>query len=624
MSYPISQKINPYAQQTSMGVNNNSNTPVVDANTITQGITQNSVLKGVSDNQEDGLFSMKTFLISLPIWIGMCFGMDKFNQGCRNQEGKTNLLNKIAETGDKITKKFPFIETLIEKTQLAKKNFMKDFVTPKHPLFYSLFKTPAKPENSQAISTTRGPIAEVASEAAQKLEKYKAKSGDILLDGKPVDFVDLTKNAHTEDNIKKIIKICDSMKDKSFKLEQAGKIPLSKKITGSEKYLSEILPKFISNTLFKKEIYFSEYANKLKAMRLEIPAESKLGALLPRTVFRAISGIVQGSGGSKIGILMAAYFVGEAVKKGIEAKGPGEKHKTFIENFVYNTSWFLTMPLAAAIMYHVGGLKYIGMKLAKDLPKDQEAKSIEGFRTKLTEFNNKRFNNQNDYNTAKAEIKALLKADTGSKIKNVIYSPLKAFGRIWDVGLERINPYIRKDAGKMEEFFKTLPNNLKRGTGFALRFGLFMFAISPFLAKICAQASDGIFGKPKKSVLDEDKESEKELPPLTIPKQDATPKLVQATQPSQTLQPTQPIQQNTNLNDNQMISTPNQNIANSYASQRDIISNPQEPVRRYIPSSEPVEIREVLTDEQKKNINKALAKSETSESISQKRLKKKD
>ena len=57
-------------------------------------------------------------------------------------------------------------------------------------------------------------------------------------------------------------------------------------------------------------------------------------------------------------------------------------------------------------------------------------------------------------------------------------------------------------------FFRKMGYWTKNAAGYPLRFGLAMFVLMPFVANATTKISNFIFGKPKNSVLDEDKEDE--------------------------------------------------------------------------------------------------------------------
>lgn len=625
MSYPINQKINPYSQ-TSMGVSgiNNPQLQNVDTDTITQGIAQNSVLKGVSNSseQDESKNMLITAGITVPVWAAMCLAMDKFNSKCGGTYDKS-LVGRVGAWGERIGNKFSSVETFLKKVDSWKTSF-KTKIVPKSKILSAYFNTPAKPVNKMALTMSGGTSREIASDAVQKLEKHLKSGGtlNLIQDGKQITdskqieayVKKLSETSHTEEGVKNIIQLCEQQGlEGHTKGNQFGKIPFVK----GEKYLSDSIP-FLKK--FDREIHFSEYANKLKSFNNG--NTTHLGRVLPKGMLKVVEGLTNGTAGGKVAVLMGAYFVADAIKKTIDAPNEnGEKRKTFAENLIYNVGWYVTMPIGMALMYRTGGLKYIGMS------KDQ----VEAYRAKLDGFNksveagkygiNDKAKYISDKNELQKSLKEMLKGDldsvktdaVGTKaskfVKNLVYKPLKTAANFLTVGLESIKSYnpkgITKESGlleKAEQFFTNGKAQGFKGTGGAvLRFGLFMFTIAPFLGKIAAKCSHIIFGKPAKSVLDEEKEPEKEQQ-LTIPQQDTPPHVLLSqsnTSQPQTQLPLvapimQPAQRSMNLANSQIVSSdPQDNLVNMYQKtgptvDRNMMTSQEKPVRRYIPSSEGV------------------------------------
>lgn len=656
MSYPINQKINPYSP-VAMGVNN-SQAPNVDADAIAQGITQNSVLKGVSgDEQEKNPWL--TPVLTIPVAIAISLGLDKFNASCGGDYDKS-LIGQMGTWGEKIGLKIRKTLTFVEKieTQIINaKSWIKTKIINPSKILSAIFNTPAQPDNKMALSMFKGTPSEIASSAIQKIEKHVENKGTLKINGKEVTdleklkayVAELAKDTHTDDGIKKVMELCKEQGNDivTLKTSAPGKIPLSDLIFGKPKYLSEVLPESLSKIL-TKETRFSEDFNKLKAF--ENGNKTVLGKSLPKGMLRVLEGLTNSTGG-KLGIIMGAFFIADAIKKTIDApKGNGEKRKTFAENLIYNVGWYLTAPLGLAIIYKPGGLKYIGLN-------DTQVKE---YRKLLNEFNEKaktgQIKDKAIYNDAKKTLKIKLKeilkqstinvketdsiaTKTGKFFANLIRKPLRLGANILTLGLEQpeaFNPkgignvkskenLIESILGKMEQFFKNgKAKGVKGFAGGAMRFGLFMFVIAPFLGKIAAKCSHIVFGKPTKSVLDEEKESEQEkekerqiISPIMPQQQVQTLAQVQTpTQSSPVMTPMQPIQQNANLTYNQ---TPTEqgNMVNMYKTQpttgESIISTSDEPVRTYIPSSDGVKIDKSVYQEQENKANSAITKSYNAE-----------
>lgn len=624
MSYPINQKINPYSQA-STGANS-LQLQNIDPNTVTQEVVNNSALKGVANNNPDdsmlgGMFSPKTFLISLPLWPLMVLAVDKFNKACGGDKG---ILNKAGELGDKIAQRVKPLETFAEKMSQARADFMEKFVTPKHKIIYSILKTPARPENKSAVSTEAGPIGEITGNAIEKLKMHLECGGKLTLNGKDItktELEELAQKSHAKETVEKVLEICKQQSGKTdavMQITKGGKLPIGKE----PKYLTDIWP--ATKKFLLRDVRFSEYTNKLEALTKGL-GKSNIGKLFSNASLRGFGAVMQGFHSGAIGMLMGAYFLAEPIKKAIEAPNEkGEKRKTFIESFVNLTMFMATMSLAAKVMYHIGGLKYIGMT----------EKQVEEFRNSLQSLKERVKGNlisKNEHADEVKKLKTLLKGDIeklktdsfGTKaiktLKNIIYKPLKLGGKLWDTGLERIPAYAGKDANILERIPKGIFNQLKRGSGFALRFMLFTTVISIGIVKVFTQLSDAIFGKPKHSVLDEDKEPEKKeqqiiAPVSQQPAQAASQVQVQPPAQVQPQQAIQPAQQNMNLAYNPEAPVQKENLIAANPADKNEIAVPKaELVRTYIPSTEGVKVDYTPGKEQKDNIDSKLKKADRAE-----------
>lgn len=634
MSYPINQRFNPN-QQPSMGVNA-PQVQNVNTDTVAQGITQNSVLKGVGNSNDDKPWM--TPLLTVPVGIGMVYGMDKFNKACSGEYTKS-LVGRVGSFGQRIGEKVPYIDSFFEKVAKGY-NSLKAKIIPKSRILSAFSYAPSVPKSHMVLMMANGTKAEVASDAVQKLTEHVKKGGTLVpLDGSKFNktvmekyLEDLSKEAHTQEGIEKVIQLCEKQGLKATtKIENICKIPFSK-----GKYLSDYITQIKG---LGREINFSEYTNKLKALtRPEfastVTKPNFLGKNLPKAMIRVLEGLTNGTAGGKVAVLMGAYFVADAIKKAIDApSGNGEKRKTFAENMIYNVGWYLTMPLGISIMHRLGGFQYIGMGKGKA----EITAKLKEFRSALTSFNEKAakggFAKRDEYKKELDVIKSMLKGDTklseakglgkvSKGLLNVIYKPLKAAARILTVGLEGVRPYIKDvkpatTSGKIAKFIKEIPYNFKRGAGYPMRFGVFMFLIAPPLAKLAAKGSHIIFGKPTKSVLDEGKEPEqkKEAQPLIIPQQNTVSQQV----PQGMIQANQ---QNAGLANNQILPVQKENLVGNSVNQRNVMTSAA-PQRSYIPSENGIVVthnQEIDKDKGDK-INQALSKANSAETAAGKYLK---
>lgn len=634
MSYPInSQRINP-----------NLN-PAMGINTSLSGVDPNSIKSSVNDTVNDSPITKAVVsehkglvaILMAPIFAGLVFAMDKFNKACATQADGTNLLTKVRDFGDKIGNHKIFQSKSIGRVQgfvNTVRKFVNEKLIDKSRILTAMFRTPSKPVNNMVVTQALGTGAEVAKSAAEALKEYaqleKQGKAPVTYNLDKLKAMGFEKNGEADIeafekvindshlNINKIIDICEKLAKNGIEIknERAVKIPLTKYIFREQKYLTDFIP--WTKRYLGKKINFSEFSNKLSALECK-EGVTALGRFLPKALLRNIEALTFGMNGGKVGMIMQAGMIAAAIKKTIEAP-KGEKTKTFAENMLYNQGFYLTIPISTKVMHYFGGLQYIGM--GKD--------NVEKFREEeLKTFNEKaaaRLLTKEQHKAGKRVLLDALKGDTrilktdsfGVKsakfAKNLVYRPLKRAARIFMVGLETIHPYIPKNAGQVETFLRKVFFNCKRGAGYPVRFLAFGFITAPFFAKLFAKASHIVFGKPTHSVLDEgkeEKEKEKQQQAAqqhpTMPVRTARVQTPVTEQQMQTSQPqmAMPSQLIPNSKDNYL---PPRAIINSQGQQPSIVVDNNmvntvpvapkenvapktpEPLRTYIPSSEPVKI----------------------------------
>ena len=254
--------------------------------------------------------------------------------------------------------------------------------------------------------------------------------------------------------------------------------------------------KKISNHLFGRTVTFSEYRNKY-IVATGKGAHTKLGRALQKSVGWILEGGTNRYAGGKLGVLMQAYIFGDMLYHTIKAP-KGEKGKTLIERAVNDFTYFIGMTAALIGMHKVGGFKYAGL----------DVKGREAYRKALVKFKNKvknkQFKNKKAYNTA---LKALNEKLGAKNIKNPITKLLHKIGKLINIGNERVLSYRSSKQFNMNWLRKIGNGNI---LGVPLRLVLAMGVVSPFLAKVTTKAVHKIFGRPTKSVLDEDEDDKKE------------------------------------------------------------------------------------------------------------------
>lgn len=310
----------------------------------------------------------------------------------------------------------------------------------------------------------------------------------------------------------------------------------------------------IKHFLFGRKVYASETANKMGAFlgNINLAENPDWEAALKRTGFdkklpksalgkglaKYTNLILEGAtnrvaGGKLVAIMQAAYLADVIYKSAKAEGGGGEKFKTFMERFTEMVAFFVCMPMAVQMMHKIGGLQYAGM----------DKKAVEAYRQHLNAFNEKAmsggFANKAEYKQARKTLKAELNAG----VKNPITKLFKKVGRIVSVGLEQIRPFDKKDIAdiaadgtktyrkgimsKIKDFFRHPKFGFKQMAGYPMRIIIGMMVLLPFFNKLAVKGSHLLFGKPKKSLLDEGKEPEKQQEQLNQNQVQLPPQLQQ-------------------------------------------------------------------------------------------------
>ena len=604
----IIPQINQYSQQLK-----GQNTPqfqAVDAESIKQGIANNTVLKSVGEEGEKN--KNLAWYLTAPVGVGIIYGMNKFNKSCQGEYEKTSL-GRLTKFGEDIGTSTVFQSAPVKKASsayAAVKGFINNRIN-KSKVLSAMFNTPSLPTNKSVLSMAGGTAAEISGHLATKLEEHTAK-GTLHLDklGLKLDeYKEIIANPHKPENIQKLIDVCKKQGiDGSFEIEKFGKVPFV------NKHLSDI--SFVKKYFGKRE-NFSEYANKLEALTGtgNLKGKTALGKAMPRQAIRLLESLTQGNTGGKIGILFGAYMVADAIKNTVNAP-KGEKGKTFAENMIYLAGWYLTMPFGINLMHKAGGLQYIGMT----------PKQVEKYREAVNKHNEKvlgkeigvgfekakeggkiveKFANKAKWKESKQELEKMLKGDS-----KWFHRPFKWAAKVLTSGLETLRPYASHATDtalvKTGSFLGKIKYGIKQGGGTIGRFALVAAVIFPFLGKLAAKASHVVFGRPTKSVLDEEKPKPKTAQeaansaitntiPKAVPQQNApatAPQSPQAATPqASTLSGS--LVKMYNQNEAVKQSTPAQAVPQQNAVAQDAPQQKAEqgPVRTYIPSSAGVQVQ---------------------------------
>lgn len=309
----------------------------------------------------------------------------------------------------------------------------------------------------------------------------------------------------------------------------------------------------ISNHLFGRNIGIAELANKT-ALTGQLGAKTKLGKLTGKSFGYLTEGCTNRFGGGKLAVFMQAFIFADMLIHTFKAP-KGEKGKTFAERFVNDFTYFLAMPLGIWLMHKTGGLKYLGMT----------AKQRDDWRALQKIFNdNHKMYGKKMYTMRKKVLKRQLSAG----VKNPFYKLLKKGASMLTVGIERFKPYISKSAVN-NNWWRWTKYGLRNAVGYPIRFLIPMALLSPLFAKWTTKATHKIFGRPTESVLDENKEEEKEE--QLTPSQQTTP----AKNPNEYISDTNLIKNTINKMNEQKLNPQTADNAGQGA---------ERPQRTYIPS----------------------------------------
>ena len=535
------------------------------------------------------------------IWYGISQGMDVFNKKCATDYEKS-IFGKLGAFGDRITNSWN--NTAVGKffnKILGKGKDIGHWMSEKNDIAYALANHSTQPEWGFAKTPGKGvhgflamdmqqvfdeylkPISSNSNRFSwlrgkdvnpQKLEQYglaqseidkfrnslKGKSFNekaLLLQKKELELLgyknDFIEHVSKTRGISGLEKIAHAKKIRKMGFKNLAEYNLVKSdITAHPEKVMQALENAtrngdikvsiwrkggtlgkISSHLFGRQISFKEYLNKYKAA-LGKGNSTALGRALPKALSWFMEGCTNRFAGGKIAVAMQAGIFADMLINTFKAP-KGEKGKTLIERFVNDFTYFMAMPLGIVAMHKVGGLKYAGMTT------DQ----VDDYRKALKEFNDKvRNGNLADkalYKQEKLKLKNMLKAN----VKNPITKLFKKIGKLINIGNETILARRSNTKWNMNIFRKS-GNFFRNLAGVPLRIAIPLAIISPFLAKLTTKGAHAIFGRPTKSVLDEDKEEKNSQTP-TIEEQKALQEaLLKAAQAQNNAKSTTP-QSQTNL-----------------------------------------------------------------------------
>ncbi len=535
----------------------------VDGEKIKQSVDNSYLANRVKASTDDESNPFATLGVGTALWYGISQGMDKLNP---MMEGKyeDTILGKMGAWGDKVAtnstksgigKK---IDTFLRKMKIG---WWK--LTKKSDIAYAIQNHKTSPEWSFAKVPGKGVEGFLASDTEQVFEEFlKPISGrerklNLLFFDVPLgkynsyqkleqygvdqkyidDFVNKIKNlsfdekalALQKEELKLLGATDDVIRTASTRgmegLREAAYDLKVKKLGFKSKAAYEAIKgKFIDNTktvmdalskadknlkisiwrkngtwgkikshLFGRRVSLSEYHNKYIAT-MGKGNKTALGRFLPKAFSWFLEGTTNRFAGGKLAVAMQAGIFADMLIHAFKAPS-GEKWKTLSERFVNDFTYFMAMPFGIWAMHKVGGMKYAGL----------DKKGVEAYNKAREAFNaDVRAGKLADkalYKARRKELKNILKAN----VKNPITRLLKKIGGFINIGNEKILGRVSKAKWNMN-FFRKSGNFFKNLLGVPMRIAIPMMIIVPFVAKNATKISHFLFGKPTKSVLDEDSE----------------------------------------------------------------------------------------------------------------------
>ena len=358
--------------------------------------------------------------------------------------------------------------------------------------------------------------------------------------------------------------------------------------------------KFTSH-MFGRQISLKEYLNKYKAA-LGKGNSTALGRALPKALAWLMEGCTNRFAGGKIAVALQAGIFADMLIHTFKAP-KGEKGKTLAERFVNDFTYFMALPLGIVAMHKVGGLKYAGMT----------TEQVKAFRAAREKFNADvkagLLSDKATYKTRKQELKKMLKAD----VKNPITKLFKKIGGFINIGNETLLAR-RSKANWNLNLLRKSGNFFRNLAGVPLRIAIPMMIVSPFLAKLTTKGAHAIFGKPTKSVLDEDKEENNSNTPKTPTAEEQKAfqeALIKAAQAQASAQKQIPQSQTNLINqyvNKQQVQQSNTNLLNRYVNGQQNKTSGQTPPQPAVVTNQTQAVQTSQTLPDKPNVKDATLK----------------
>lgn len=528
--------------------------PAMQGNTTMQGIPQNvgnTELGNRVKNSSEMTQSPYTLPVAAGTWYAIAQGMDSFGKKCGGTYDES-LLGKFTGKADALSNK-------VTNSKLAKSGFGqwigntykaistyidKASSNPKNRIFYALRNHRTNPECKLVKTPAAGLAGFLEADTRQVFEEFlkPTKYAEQLKQyGKTNDevnaFLDSVKGLSKQEKMRKLQEeelkyfgkkasdIAGKTSDELAKMLKELKITKGlgfdsvahyEKVMKEEyalKHMDEILQALrkgdqnlkisiwkkdgslgkVFGHFFGRDVGIAELANKFD-LTLKTGAKTNFGKFVGKAFGYLTEGCTNRFAGGKVAVAMQAFIFADMLIHTFNAP-KGEKGKTLAERFVNDFTYFLALPVGIWAMHKAGGLKYLGMSKEQVKAYEENLKLFkEGAKNKL--FTKKGFKMRSK----------VLNRQLNAGVKNPFLKLIKKAANILTVGLNQKPVYLSKSSSNLN-LLRKLGYWTKNAAGYPIRFAIPMMLISPILAKWATKATHSVFGRPTKSVLDEEEDS---------------------------------------------------------------------------------------------------------------------
>lgn len=495
----------------------------------------------VAQRAENVETSWMTIPATVLAWFGICKGTDYFNNKLMSKEYEHTPFAKLGKIGDNITEGYrnswfrsTKVGSFLHNARVKTKGFIKGRID-KNPVLSSIRDNPTLPEWNMPKLESRGLLGKHSFDVEQLVKGFMDEPGTVER---------LERVGYTKEEIngfktqlkglkqtEKVAKIqewemaglrklgCTASDIKDARAQALGftdakhvetiladlnenakeamnAIGKSKKGVCFIQEAGEGRLGSIRKHLFKRKVTTQEIFNKYKLILNEGAAKSKLGRALSKGGAWVMEGATNRFAGGKMVALMQATIVAQAITAALtKGENVPDKIKTFIERNNELISYIFAAPVSVYLIYHAAGMKYAGMT----------PEEVKAYRAEIKRFGDRvgEFKTYKEYKNAKDIIEKMRFKESNGFFTRIC----QRIGGFLNIGNEQFAAYKSGKALNLNGLRK-LGHWFKGGPlSFLVRGLLAMMVLMPLVTKTTTKVSNAIFGKPKHSLLDEEKEA---------------------------------------------------------------------------------------------------------------------